>query len=117
MTVYKVIDIVGSSATGIDDAVRGAIERASTTLEDLRWFEVKEIRGRVNEANAVEYQVKLQLGFTLHAPAGVEATNARRGGKEPTTRAVRSQAAQVAAKRGERKRSDLARNFRKQGSK
>ena len=117
MTVYKVIDIVGSSQTGVDDAIRGAIERASTTLEDLQWFEVKEIRGRINKANAPEYQVKLQVGFILHAPENVTEVKAARGGREPTTRATRSKEAQVAAKRGDKRRTDIARNFNKQRSK
>ncbi|HEX2021606.1 MAG TPA: dodecin [Candidatus Thermoplasmatota archaeon] len=117
MTVYKTTEIVGTSTTSVSDAVRGAVERASVTLQDLQWFEVKEIRGRINEANAPEYQVRVVIGFTLHAPEDALAVKEKRGGKEPTTRQTRSQAAQVAAKRGDRRRTDLARNFQKQKSK
>ena len=117
MTVYKMIEIVGTSGTSIDDAIRGAIERASTSVEDLQWFEVKEIRGRINKANAAEFQVKLDIGFVVHAPDNVEAVKGRRGGKEPTTRQTRSQVAQLVAKKGGKRRSDLARNFKEQRSK
>lgn len=114
MTVYKMTEVVGTSATSVDDAIRGAIERASVTIDDLQWFEVKEIRGRVNKANAVEFQVRLDIGFTLHAPENVTELKAERGGREPTTRDTRSKVAQIAAKKGDRRRTDLARGFRKQ---
>jgi flavin-binding protein dodecin len=51
--IYKVIEIVGSSTTGIEDAVEKAIARASESLHDLRWFEIKETRGHIEEARAV----------------------------------------------------------------
>jgi len=117
MTVYKMIEVVGTSGTSIDDAIRGAIERASSSVDDLQWFEVKEIRGRINDANAAEFQVKVNIGFVVHAPKNIEETKANRRGKEATTRQTRSQVAQLVAKKGGRKRSDLARNFEKQRSK
>lgn len=117
MTVYKLIEVVGTSGTSVDDAIRGAIERAGATVKDLRWFEVKEIRGRINDANAAEFQVKLDIGFEIRAPENVEEVKEKRAGREPTSRQARSTAAQVAAKRGERRRSDLARDFEKQRSK
>jgi flavin-binding protein dodecin len=124
MTVYKLIEIVGTSGTSIDDAIRGAIERASASVDDLQWFEVKEIRGKISTgrhgrgraANAAEFQVKLDIGFVVHAPDDIEETKAKRAGKETTTRQTRSQVAQLVAKKGGRKRSDLARNFQKQRS-
>lgn len=63
--VYKVIEIVGSSPNGIEDAIRGAISKASETVRDLRWFEVKEVRGHIEDGNAAHFQVSLRLGFTL----------------------------------------------------
>ncbi|HET9638571.1 MAG TPA: dodecin [Allosphingosinicella sp.] len=63
--VYKVIEIVGSSATSIEDAIEGAIARASSTLHDIRWFEVRETRGHVEGGKVVHYQVTLKIGFTL----------------------------------------------------
>jgi hypothetical protein len=64
--IYKVIEVVGSSATSIEDAIEGAIRRASSSLEDIRWFEVKETRGHVEAGRVAHYQVTLRLGFTLH---------------------------------------------------
>jgi hypothetical protein len=63
--VYKVIEIVGSSATSIEDAIEGAIARASSTLDDIGWFEVKETRGHVEGGKVAHYQVTLKIGFTL----------------------------------------------------
>ena len=63
--VYKIIEIVGSSATGIEDAVEKAIARASSTIDEVRWFEVKETRGHVENGRVAHYQVTLRVGFTL----------------------------------------------------
>lgn len=65
--VFKVTTLVGTSATGYDDAIKQAIERAQQTLRDVQWFEVKQQRGRVTPAG-VEYQVMLDVGFALEAP-------------------------------------------------
>ena len=117
MTVYKMIEVVGTSGTSIDDAIRGAIERASSSVDDLQWFEVKEIRGRIAKNNSAEFQVKVDIGFVVHAPENIELRKAARGGKTPTTRQTRSAAAQLVARKGGRKQSGIARNFRKQRSK
>lgn len=63
--VYKIIEVVGSSPTSIEDAVEKAIARASTSLQDVRWFEVKETRGHVEGGRVAHYQVTLRIGFTL----------------------------------------------------
>ncbi len=63
--VYKIIELVGSSAIGIEDAINQAIGRASTTLDELRWFEVTETRGHVENGRVAHYQVTLRVGFTL----------------------------------------------------
>jgi dodecin len=63
--VYKVIEIVGSSATGIEDAIEKAIARASSTVHDIRWFEVRETRGHVENGRVAHYQVTLSIGFHL----------------------------------------------------
>ena len=68
--VYKVIEVVGSSETGIEDAVERAIARASATVRDIRWFEVKETRGHVENGRVAHYQVTLRIGFTLAEPSG-----------------------------------------------
>jgi flavin-binding protein dodecin len=63
--IYKIVEVVGSSATGIEDAIEKAIARASSTIRDIRWFEVKETRGHVADGKVAHYQVTLRIGFTL----------------------------------------------------
>ena len=63
--VYKKIDLVGSSSDGVEDAVRTAIGRASQTMRNLDWFEVKEIRGWIRDGKVQHFQVALQVGFRL----------------------------------------------------
>lgn len=63
--VYKVIELVGSSDTGIDDAIEVAISKAGSSLRHLRWFEVKQIRGHIEDGDVSHYQVVLKVGFTL----------------------------------------------------
>lgn len=65
--VYKVIKLVGSSSTSVDDAVHNAINRASSTLRNLRWFQVVETRGYVDENKVAFWQVTLEIGFTLES--------------------------------------------------
>ena len=63
--VYKKIELTGSSTTSIEDAVNRAINKAGQTLRNLRWFEVTEIRGMIDD-NAVGYwQVTVKVGFTM----------------------------------------------------
>jgi len=64
-SVYSVSEIVGSSTESIDDAVKGAVGRASKTLRNLDWFEVSEIRGRIEDDGRCHYQVRLKVGFRL----------------------------------------------------
>ena len=63
--VYKIIEIVGSSPTSIEDAIEGAITRASSTISDIGWFEVVNTRGHVENGKLGHYQVTLRIGFTL----------------------------------------------------
>lgn len=63
--VYKVVELVGSSPTSIEDAIQTAIARASQTIRNLRWFEVKETRGNIEDGKVSHYQVTLKVGFTL----------------------------------------------------
>lgn len=67
--VYKIVELVGSSPTSIEDAIQAAIARASTTLDNIRWFEVLETRGHVEGGKVAYYQVTLKVGFTLNARA------------------------------------------------
>jgi flavin-binding protein dodecin len=63
--VYKCIELVGSSPTGVEDAVRNAIAKASQTLRNLRWFEVVDTRGHIEGGQVAHWQVTLKIGFTL----------------------------------------------------
>ena len=63
--VYKTIELVGSSATGFDHAVQTAIARAATTVRNLRWFQVVETRGHIEDGRIAHWQVTLKVGFTL----------------------------------------------------
>ena len=65
--VYKVIELVGSSAASIEDAIGNAISRASETIRGIRWFEVVDTRGHVEDGRVGHYQVTLKIGFTLDA--------------------------------------------------
>jgi flavin-binding protein dodecin len=62
---YKVTELVGTSTTGVDDAIRNALNRATATLRHLDWFEVTDIRGRIGDGGAPQYQVVLKVGFRL----------------------------------------------------
>lgn len=68
--VYKVIEIVGSSAESSDAAIRAAIDRASKTLDEIGWFEVIGTRGHVEGGKVRHYQVTLKVGFTLTDASG-----------------------------------------------
>ena len=63
--VYKVIELVGTSAKSIEDAIQTAIGRATKTLKHLRWFEVVQTRGHIENGKIGHYQVTLKVGFTL----------------------------------------------------
>ncbi len=64
---YRVTEIVGSSETSVDDAIKGGIARASETLHGLDWFEVTEIRGHIVDGRIGHVQVGLKVGFRLDA--------------------------------------------------
>jgi flavin-binding protein dodecin len=67
--VYKIVELVGSSPTGIEDAIQNAIARASATVDNIRWFEVTETRGHVEDGKVMHYQVTIKVGFTLNPRA------------------------------------------------
>ena len=63
--VYKKVELVGSSGESVTEAIDGAIERASKTLNNLEWFEVEQIRGHIENGKVAHYQVTLKVGFRL----------------------------------------------------
>ncbi|MFF2314979.1 dodecin [Arthrobacter sp. NPDC058097] len=62
---YSISEIVGTSTEGVDAAVRNGISDAAKTLRNLDWFEVKEIRGHLEDGKVADWQVTLKLGFRL----------------------------------------------------
>jgi flavin-binding protein dodecin len=65
--VYKMVEIVGSSTTGTDDAIRNAVAMAASTLRHLDWFEVVQTRGHLVDGKVAHYQVTLKVAFRLEA--------------------------------------------------
>jgi flavin-binding protein dodecin len=63
--VYKLVEIVGTSGDSFAKAVASGVERASETLRNVDWFEVTEMRGRVENGKVAQYQVKIKVGFRL----------------------------------------------------
>ena len=63
--VYKVVELVGSSSTSIEDAVQNALSKAAASVRSMRWFEVIETRGYVEDAKVAYWQVTIKLGFTV----------------------------------------------------
>jgi len=63
--VYRLSEIVGSSPTGVDDAIRNAIAKASQTVRNIEWFETTEVRGQVADGAVAYYQVTLKIGFRV----------------------------------------------------
>lgn len=62
---YKKIEIVGISGKSLSDAVENAIEKAGETVRHLAWFEVGELRGRIEDGKIEEYQATVKIGFKL----------------------------------------------------
>ncbi|MBA4742872.1 MAG: dodecin domain-containing protein [Azoarcus sp.] len=63
--VYKLVELVGSSTQGTDDAIRNAIATANKSLRHLDWFETTEIRGHIADGKIAHWQVKLKVGFRI----------------------------------------------------
>ena len=63
--VYKTIELVGSSTRGVEDAVQKAIAKAAATVRNLRWFQVVDTRGHIENSRVAHWQVTLKVGFTL----------------------------------------------------
>ena len=63
--VYKLIEVVGSSAQSSDEAIRNAIETAAKSIKHIEWFEVVETRGHVVEGKVAHFQVTVKIGFRL----------------------------------------------------
>lgn len=62
---YKIIDLVGSSENGTDEAIRNAISKASVSVKNMDWFEVVESRGHIVDGKIAHYQVTIRVGFRI----------------------------------------------------
>jgi flavin-binding protein dodecin len=67
--IYRVIEVVGSSQTSIDDAINKALGRANSTIRNLRWFEVARMNGQIESGKVKYFQVTLKVGFTMEEPS------------------------------------------------
>lgn len=65
--VYEVVELTGSSTEGTDEAIGNTIGKAAKTLHNLRWFEVTDIRGHIEDGAIARWQVSLKVGFSLDA--------------------------------------------------
>lgn len=63
---YKLVEIVGSSPEGSDDAIRSALAKAGETIKHIDWFEVVETRGHVLDGKVAHFQVTLKIGFRVN---------------------------------------------------
>jgi len=64
-SIYKHIELTGTSATSIEDAVEGAIRRAHKSVRQLSWFEITEARGQIEKGRVRQWQVTVKVGFAL----------------------------------------------------
>ena len=62
---YRLVEVVGSSPDGVDQAVKNAVEDAAKTLRNIHWFQVVETRGHVENGKVAHFQVTVKIGFTL----------------------------------------------------
>jgi flavin-binding protein dodecin len=63
--VYKLIELTGTSTTSLEDAIQSAVVKAAETVRGMRWFEVVQTRGRIEDGQVAEWQVILKIGFVL----------------------------------------------------
>ena len=63
--VYRLSEVVGSSPTSVDEAIRNAIAKAAQTVRNIEWFQTEEIRGQVVDGDVAFFQVTLKFGFRM----------------------------------------------------
>ena len=63
--VYKLIEVTGSSTEGLQEAIEVAVARAAKTIRNMRWFQVTETRGHIDNQKIAYWQVTVKIGFTL----------------------------------------------------
>ena len=63
--VYRLSEIVGSSPTSIDDAIRTGLTKAAQTVRNIEWFQTEQIRGQVVDGEVAHFQVTMKVGFRV----------------------------------------------------
>ena len=63
--IYKKVELTGSSSVGIQEAIENAVGKASQTINNMRWFEVVETRGHIDDGKVEHWQVTIKIGFTI----------------------------------------------------
>jgi flavin-binding protein dodecin len=61
--VYKIVELTGSSKKGLESAIQNALHRASQSIRNMRWFQVTDTRGYIEEGKVSYWQVTLKVGF------------------------------------------------------
>ena len=67
MAVFKKVELIGTSKKSIEDAIEKAVDKASGTIRNMSWFELQEVRGRIDGGKVVEYQTIIKVGFKLES--------------------------------------------------
>ncbi|MFO7445709.1 MAG: dodecin family protein [Ignavibacteriaceae bacterium] len=63
--IYKIIELTGSSPNSVEEAVNNAVNKASQTVKNMRWFQVTDTRGHIDNGKIAHWQVTIKIGFTL----------------------------------------------------
>ena len=63
--IYKLIELTGTSTSSIEQAINNALKRAATSVKHLRWFQVIEVRGDIDQDHVSHWQVTIKVGFTV----------------------------------------------------
>jgi flavin-binding protein dodecin len=67
-TVYKMLELTGTSTVSMEDAVHTAVARAARTIRHMHWFQVSETRGAIKDGKVSQWQVTIKIGFGLDEP-------------------------------------------------
>jgi hypothetical protein len=63
--IYKKIEVIGTSEASLEDAIQSAVAKSAESVRNMRWFEVVETRGRIEDQSVAEWQVTVKIGFAV----------------------------------------------------
>lgn len=63
--IYKHIELTGSSKNSIEEAIQNAVGKANESVRNMRWFQMIDLRGHIDNGNVSHWQVTIKIGFTL----------------------------------------------------